>query len=114
MPKKTFILGILIGLFILEACNNSKSKLGESPIKYDKMVLILRDIHIAEGSMQGLVLNKKDSVAKIYYAHIFKIHGITQDEFYESYDAFIENPKMLEEMYEEMTDSIKNKSIFEE
>ena len=114
MPKKTFILGILIGLFILEACNNGKEELREPPIKYDKMVLILRDVHIAEGSMQGVVQVKKDSIAHVHYAHIFKIHGITEDEFYESYDFHVENPKLMEKMYEEIKDSIQKKVIVEE
>jgi hypothetical protein len=115
MSKKAFILIVLVVLFIFEACNSSKEdELPEPPIKYEKMIQVLRDVHIAEGSMQGLVLNEKDSLAKVHYAHIFKIHGVTQEEFYESYDAFIANPLIMEQMYEAVTDSIKNKSIFEE
>lgn len=114
MPRRIFVLIVLVGLFIFESCKSSKNdKLPEPSIKYEKMIEVLRDIHIAEGFMQGLVLNEKDSVAKVHYAHIFKIHGVTEDEFYESYDAFIENPKIMEKLYEAVKDSIEDKSAFE-
>ncbi len=76
-------------------------------IPQEKMIEILRDIHIAEGNLQGHVSPDKDSLGKTYYHHIFQEHDIKEADFYQSYDAFTQTPKIMEAVYDSVAIAIQ-------
>lgn len=66
------------------------------------------DIHIAESRIEtmGLV----SDTAAVYYKNmqqeIFKKHQITEDQFYKSYNYYLDNVSELDKIYEKVVDSL--------
>lgn len=69
----------------------------------DKMVEVLTDVHLAEGLMQGEMIDRKDSLAAVYYRRIWAKHGVEAADFYESYQAYVQRPKEMEAIYDSVT-----------
>lgn len=69
----------------------------------DKMIAVLTDVHLAEGLMQGEMIDRKDSLAAVFYRRIWAKHGITEVDFYESYQAYVRLPKEMEVIYDSVT-----------
>lgn len=76
----------------------------ETPIlSEDKIKLILRDIHLAEALLTEVADRRsKDSLARMYYGQIFKLHDVDQDEFDQSMHAYFTDPPALDSLYQEV------------
>ena len=83
---------------------------GEKPlpisISEEAMVPILRDVHIAEAALQTMPSNTRDSMAEIYYLQIFKIHGVTWDDFEQTMGVLREDPIRMERIYEKVMEEL--------
>lgn len=91
---------LFILLIVLNACNNRTEK---PPIREEKMAKILVDVHVAESVMQELQNEgKKDSIGKVYYSRIFKIHKVTASEFDRSLKLYQKDPSKMESLYKEV------------
>ncbi len=66
-----------------------------------ELVPVLKDIHLAEGLLTE-VMNKqeKDSLARLYYAEIFRKHDVDTADFDQSMHAIIGQPILLDSIYE--------------
>lgn len=101
MSKYFFILII----FSIIACNG---KQGKPPIKENEMAKILVDVHVAESVMQELPISiKKDSIGKIYYSKIFKIHKVTAADFDRSMKIYQKNPAQMERLYKRVIEELE-------
>ena len=101
--KKIFLLLILAGFF---ACRQPTKEQAtpEDILPKEKMGNILIDIHLAELSIQ-VVSSPEDSLKKAishYYDTIFKIHHITDEDFFKSFNYYLQHPDLMDEIYQEM------------
>lgn len=110
MRKSLFLYCSLI--FFLAACSSGKdSRIPKNVLKKEKMAEVLTDVHIAEGKLNNMPLtDSTKALARQYYAEIFKIHHITPEEFQRSMDFYMDNPKILEEVYEPVLQDLNEKS----
>lgn len=93
-------------LVLLVSC---KPKLPVPPsdvIAMDKMRVVLADMHIAEAVAETKAqvgANEKNLVQE-YDEQVFKIHGISREDYIRSFKWYEENPVLLNQLY----DSILN------
>lgn len=76
----------------------------ETPVLEEaKIKLILKDIHLAEALLTETTDRRaKDSLARIYYEHIFQIHQVKKEDFEQSMHAYFTDPAALDSLYEEV------------
>lgn len=98
---KLFYKYALIALVIsISACAETETK--PSPF-FDrkKMGDIITDVQLAEAKVNALVLSG-DTLNKTMLAHydfIYKKHNITEKEFKDNYNYYLENPVLLDSIY---------------
>lgn len=86
-------------LLTLSACNKDQEKL---PIREEKMIDILVDVHVAEAAMQELSSVIRDSLGEVYYGQIFEIHDITEEDFNKTMYLIKQDPEHMERIYKEV------------
>ena len=91
-----FTLFLVLFLF---SCSQKKVYL---TIDEDEFVFILLDTYLAEGALQPIFSNQKDSLAQIYYEQIFEIHSISKETFLENIQILRENPTYSKEIYKKV------------
>jgi hypothetical protein len=105
--KYTVIAGL--GFLLLLSCKTDKKE----HMPPQKMKALLTDIHLAEA--YSLMLKKNtlsqasgkdiDSLS-VYYATIFKHHGVSIRSFDESLDWYKDHPEELDSVYQNMIPEI--------
>ncbi|MDB5260856.1 MAG: hypothetical protein JWQ14_137 [Adhaeribacter sp.] len=72
------------------------------------MTGILFDLHVAEARIErmGIMLDTGAVYYKELQGRILKKHGISQAEFYKSYDYYLQNVSELDKIYEKVIDSL--------
>ncbi|HEX3387141.1 MAG TPA: DUF4296 domain-containing protein [Mucilaginibacter sp.] len=81
-------------------------------IQPDKMVNLLTEVHIADGAMYN-VMQLPDSLYKYgtdRYLQIFRQFHTDSVQFRKSMKYYCNNPEMLADMYDKVTDMLKQKS----
>lgn len=76
----------------------------------DKMINILADIHLAEAKIAGIktITNtERDSIMSIYYQTIFNIHNVKAEDFDQSLNSYMKNPKELSFIYEKVLEKLQ-------
>lgn len=95
---KIYIFSFLL-LFGLTACYKNPETAAPT-ISTDKMVNILADVHLAEALLTEIASgDKKDSTAQLYYQQIYFIHKITPKDFDQSMEAYVQDPFVLDSLY---------------
>ncbi len=94
-------------VFII-SCNKEKTKPVDL-IGKEKMVEILADVHLGETSITTFGLNERDSIAKMYYEHIYRIHGIEEEAFYSSMEYYNSIPEEWAEIYKGVLKLLENR-----
>ena len=114
LQKKTkFFFKFLFSAFVLTIIMGScyrEPKFPEAALDKEKMTAILADVHLAEAklaSMGNSSQGQRDSVAELYYASIFKIHKVKPEDFDTSMDAYMQNPKVLSQIYEKVLEKLQ-------
>jgi len=72
------------------------------PIEEEKLVDILRDIHIAEAAMQNLIGVTKDSFGIIYYNQVLGLYGVERAVFDTTMERLRKDPERLSVVYEKV------------
>ncbi|MBW8050195.1 MAG: DUF4296 domain-containing protein [Cytophagales bacterium] len=75
-------------------------------ISKEQMINILVDIHIAEAMVDEAHLSKDSSIAIFKDLAIFKKHGIEKENFDESYNYYLRNINILDDIYTAVVDSL--------
>jgi len=104
--RRTVLLSTLLLIFAMSC--NIESKPSDL-ISKNKMSDILKDVHMAESSIQTMNASHRDSIARLYYGHIFRIHEVKEDEYYKSLEYYTRSPKELEEIYIEVEAKLNSK-----
>lgn len=102
--KKKILLILAIGLFY--ACSQDSPPKGL--LSQDKIVEVLVDIHMAEGLASSLPI-PFDSSRKIYpilEKEVFIKHNIADSVFMESFEYYLRDAKVMEEIYSRTIDSL--------
>ncbi|MDG2342446.1 MAG: DUF4296 domain-containing protein [Cytophagales bacterium] len=96
---------IILTFFIIISCDDEKEV---NVIEKGKMAKILLEMHLSEESIDMLKF-KKDTLNALFSEkekEIFEKHSITEKEYRESYSYYFFNPQELEQIYEELIDSL--------
>jgi hypothetical protein len=106
--KKLFLL--LAGVLSFFSCNNQ----AVLPVEEEKVIEVIRDIHIAEAAMQNLLDITKDSMGDIYYQQIFEIHGMNKADFDSSMIILRRDPERLGIIYDKVLQELEemNDTLF--
>lgn len=73
----------------------------------DELIPILKDIHVAEALLTETIDRRaKDSLARLYYGQIFRLHGIDSSIFNQSMHAYFTDPSALDSLYQAVIDAI--------
>lgn len=98
---------ILMLVFLATSCAKKEKEL---PINEEKLILVLSDMHLAEGAIQNLPKSAKDTLSYQYYEQIYAIHDITKEELYSCLSIMERNPKKLELVYKKVKTHIEDKA----
>ena len=101
---------LLIGVCLLFSCSKNDKNVKKDIIVKNTFESILKDIHLAESSFE-MNKNKNAEMAKIKlnnaYLDIYQKNQISKKEFDQSLDYYCENPKILEEIYNNILEQLK-------
>lgn len=100
MLKKGFSILIVSILF---ACSNNEISIPENIIPQEQMVQVLADIHIAE--VTANFKSPGDTInidVKSLYLQIYNKHSITEEQYRESYQFYLDHPTLFNKMYDEV------------
>ena len=103
--KRLFYILFCFGVF---ACGNNQGKAPENLVPQDKMVQILADIHVAEAQVEAKVVYPDTAIMAFNYIEreIFKKHGVTEQEFRDTYQYYKDNLKEMDKLYEIIVDTL--------
>lgn len=78
----------------------------EPDIGQEKMVEILKDIHLAEAISQSERTNVKDSLLAIYYDDIYRIHDITKEDLERNLKLWMNDAEEVDKLYEKVIEEL--------
>ncbi len=101
-------------LFLVGCSTDSRDSPLASPsedsrlIQKEQLVALLTDIHIAEAAHKTRVLVPEisEDVLLENYSGIFESHGVTAEEFKESYTWWWEHPAAMKSVLQEVTERL--------
>jgi hypothetical protein len=107
--KKTIICFLPLAL---AACSlqEHKSTAEAAIIPKEEMIGILAETHLAEAYLQRAPYTSRDSFAAILYKNIFEMHKVEEADFYQSLNAYEQDPESMRDIYEAVTKNIDNQS----
>lgn len=94
--------------FALLGCQNQKAQEQQNLIPESKMVRILADLHLAEAQVESTVAYPDTALMAFgkLQKEIWEKHGITEEEFRETYNYYTLNIKEMDRLYEIITDTL--------
>ena len=100
---------IIISVLIV-SCDSKEISVPDDVIPKEKMVQVLADIHIAEATVNYKSVGDtvKPNIEN-YYSDVFKKHSITQDQYRKSYQFYLDNPSMMNKMYDEVINELSRR-----
>ena len=104
MKKRLYLFLLSLGMLACEPKTTAPADL----VSEDKMTSVLLDIHLAEARI-GRTITQYDTsrmVFKNVQKEILKKHSLTDSAFRHSYDYYLENPALLDKIYEKVLDSL--------
>jgi hypothetical protein len=107
--KRNYFFLFLSSIFILSSCYR-EPELSTRKISDQKMIEILTDVHLAEAKLTEFAAKPevfKDSIAKVYYNNIFKIHQVKREEYDQCMNALMKNPDALSKIYEKVLEKLQ-------
>lgn len=102
--KKIGLAFLFFQLLFFIACSPKNERPPSGILSKDKMIEVLVDVHIIEALPQshGLNMNQVNRIMAGKYDTVMKKHNTTNDQFDASYQYYIEHPKDLDEIYQEV------------
>lgn len=97
------LLSLSLLLFV-GACSNKPTlpPRPESVLDKDKMVEVLVEVHLIEGTLQRRLIrgSNPNYFGSLQYLLMFERQGITKETFEESYEFYLAYPKEMTKLYE--------------
>jgi len=105
MKSLSLLLLLLLGL---TACNQEDKSRPDSILPKEKMVLILADMHMAEGIISTKEYTKDSSLLLFteLETQLLKKHGATEKEFKESYNWYTGHVEEYKALYTIVVDTL--------
>ncbi len=102
----------LLILIFAASCASDPSEVNLA-LSTDKFTAVMIDVQLAEGmKTQKIFVTKDNSEAvNLLYKHIFEKHGVTSEEFMESFEYYRSRPGEMELVYEQVLDSLSKLDI---
>ena len=105
--------GYAAALVLLIGCGlgEKTQKKPENLLNKNKITRILIDLHLAEAEVSALNLTKDTSqyLYQQYQSHILNQYNTTDSIYYQSYDYYLEQPDIFEEIYETVVDTLSSR-----
>jgi hypothetical protein len=108
MKRIVYLLSILCWL----GCRPEATKPPPVLISEEKMILMLTEIHLAEGKVSKLNLRSVDSSKKAYNAleaRIMKKYATDTSVYRQSYRYYLARPEAFNEMYKKVVQALEAK-----
>ena len=101
-------------LLLLSACyniNESNTPIPENFFNKEKMVDVLMDIQIIEGTLIYNRVNNKDGkeLKEEYYNQVFLEYNITALDFKQNMDYYTSKPKLMEEVLDNVLENLNER-----
>ncbi len=99
---------IILAIVTFTACNETTvaPKKIEPDIPQEKMIQILKDVHLAEAIAQSERTNVKDSLLAIYYEDIYRIHNITKEDLERNLKLWMNDAEVVDKLYEKVIEEL--------
>ncbi len=97
---------VLFSLFLVSSCKEKPIVVDPPTIPEDKMILMLTDIHMAEGIVQVAPREEKDSMAHSSYQAIFKHYNTNEAEFDKNLKSYLSDPVVADRVYTTIIDNL--------
>ena len=103
IAKSLALLAVIL-LVGLSSCQSEGGDDAPPPLDQETFVPVLLDMQILEATYKQRVVQRanKDSLMSHNYAFIFNKHGITRDQFEQSYNYWTKRPEEMRLIYEEI------------
>lgn len=109
MKGLSVALVVSLCIIILSSCSRS-SRVPSDILDQDRMSALLFDISMAEGHAENAYFRdsakSRDSILKVELDRVLLIHGVSQQQFLDSYRFYKLNPHL----YKVMVDSLQARS----
>lgn len=109
MKGLSVALVVFFCIIILSSCSRS-SRIPSEILGQDRMSALLFDISMAEGHAENAYFRdtakSRDSILKVELDRVLLIHGVSQQQFLDSYRFYKLNPHL----YKVMVDSLQARS----
>lgn len=105
MKKYLFIPFLILAVL---SCEEKKIEIPPDILPADKMVSILIDIHLVEGSFSQKNLPRDTAIFlfREYEKDLFLKHKISDSTYRKSLDFYSAHPALMEKIYEQVVDSL--------
>lgn len=81
------------------------------PIPDDKLVILLRDVHIAETSILHLQTRDRDSILNLYYEQICEMHDVERADLDSCIVRIKRNPETAYPYYEKVHEELEKLNL---
>jgi hypothetical protein len=105
MKKYLFVPFLVLVLF---SCEEKPSQIPLDVLPVDKMVQVLIDIHLMEGTFAQKNLPRDTAVFlfKQYEKDLFRKHNISDSTYKKSFHFYSAHPEIMDKIYEQVVDSL--------
>ena len=92
----------------LLSCQSDNEEMPENMIPQTEMVQILADIHTIEAQIEGQIIYPDTALMTFNYAQeqLLKRHGVTPQQFRDTYHYYITHVKEMDQLYETIIDTL--------
>ena len=109
---------VLISIVTFVRCNYDRTLTEQPPqlLSKQQMVSFLIDLHLTEAKMNYTEVRQPDSTEILfrnYEKYLMEEHGFTDSVYLESYAYYLDHMELMDEIYEEVVDSLNVMSTLE-
>lgn len=92
----------------LLSCQSENEEMPENMIPQAEMVQILADIHTLEAQVEGQIIYPDTALMTFNYGQeqLLKRHGVTREQFRNSYHYYVTHVKEMNKLYETIIDTL--------
>src|SRR6188768_4400439 len=97
-------------VLLMAACSSSEERPADL-LPREKFTEVLMEAQLIEARVnQESVMDKQADVpAKTYYAEMFKVQGVTEEEFKRTFDWYVAHPAELKDIYNEVLTGLQKR-----
>lgn len=99
---------LIVSLIALAACQSDDISIPKDVLPKDKFAQIMIDVQLTEGLKSQYTHRKTmgSEHVRVLFDELFEKHGTSEEEFQHSFAFYREYPSLMEEIYEQVLDSL--------